>query len=80
MPLPPGLDQLPSLFSADGMHAYIEKHYGAKAGKLAGTTVVASILLLCFVFFVWWVGRRWHSLAERPGRYRRSISGYPAAS
>jgi len=47
MALPPGLDQFPSLLSADGMHAYVERHYGAAAGRIAGGTVVIAVLLAC---------------------------------
>ena len=48
-------EQIGNLFSADGVHSYVERHYGAKAGKLAGTVVVGTLLLFC-VAVCWAIG------------------------
>jgi hypothetical protein len=47
MASPLGPEQFASLLSADGMHAYVEKYYGHRAGKIAGGVVVTTFLMFC---------------------------------
>lgn len=45
-------EQLVNLFSADGVHNYVERHYGSTAGKFAGTTVVGAVVVFCLAVIV----------------------------
>lgn len=60
----PGLDQGSSLLSPDGMHAYVEKHYGARAGRIAGGTVAVAIILVCMAVGFTIIRGGWRVIAD----------------